>query len=340
MDRNAFVREYSELGRRIVLWLRGERAWPGLDAAVEASYGDNIFFTPYMQRRALEAIAEGFLREETLREWLARYPEPETLAEKRVCGVVASGNIPAVAFHDILCVLAAGWKPLVKLSSKDRFLLPELFPEVEFCRSTDGWQVDALVTMGGDRAADFFRSGFQNVPRLIRAGRFSAAVLSGREDAAALKALAEDMLLYYGLGCRSVTCLLVPQGYGFGPLAEALEDFATARLGALAVDCHRRNRAVLTLAGERFHDCGTVILRDLKAVCGSVEKCRPYGMDLAVGTAWYMEYAAPAEIDEFIRGNSERIQKIICNFGTAQRPAVDDCPDGVDTVAFLNETKI
>ena len=332
--------EFSDLGDRIALWLRGERAWPGLDAAVEAGAEDNPFFTPYMQRRALEAVAEGFLRKDRLRGWLARYPEPGAAMSGGLCGVVASGNIPAVAFHDILCVRAAGWKPLVKLSSKDRFLLPVLFPDVEFCRSVKGWSVDALLTMGGDSAAEFFSTCFADVPKLVRAGRFSLAVLNGREGRDELGALAEDMLLYYGLGCRSVTCLLVPEDYDFAALSEALEEFAVSRLGRLAVDLHRRNRAVLTLAGEGFYDGGTIILRDLKALCGSLEKCRPYGMELNVGEVWYVRYSSQSEADEFICRNSDRIQKIIRNFGSAQRPAADDYPDGVDTVAFLRDIKI
>ena len=117
------------MGRRIEGWLEGKEKWPELDAAVEMSARDNVFFTPWMQRRALGALAEGMLREEVLRNWLEQYPEPEPAASGKVCGVVAAGNIPAVAFHDILTVLAAGWRPLVKLSSKDRHLLPVLCPQ-------------------------------------------------------------------------------------------------------------------------------------------------------------------------------------------------------------------
>ena len=248
------------MGRRITGWLEGTAVWPELDEAVELSARDNVFFTPYMQRRALEAIAAEFLNEDGLGRWVEKYPR--TGKSPGVCGVVAAGNIPAVAFQDVLSVLAAGWRPVVKLSSKDRYLLPVLFPEVEFCGSVEGWQVDALITMGGDAAAEYFRSHFPGAPKLIRASRFSLAVLDGDESRAALEALAEDMLLYYGLGCRSVTWLLVPEGYEMRPLMAAAEDFAVRCLGRPAVDNHRRNKAVLTLAGEAFLDSGTVIFRN------------------------------------------------------------------------------
>ena len=316
------------MGRRIEGWLEGKEKWPELDAAVELSARDNVFFTPWMQCRALGALAEGMLREDVLRKWLEQYPVPGAAASGKVCGVVAAGNIPAVAFHDILSVLAAGWKPVIKLSSKDRYLLPVLFPGVEFCDSTDGWTPDALLTMGGDAAAEYFRSHFPGAPKLIRASRFSLAVLDGDESRAALEALAEDMLLYYGLGCRSVTWLLVPEGYEMRPLMAAAEDFAVRCLGRPAVDNHRRNKAVLTLAGEAFLDSGTVIFRPL---AGDT----PYDLGLHVGEVWYSRYRVQADVDKFIRLNEDRIQKIIRNFGYAQRPALDDWPDGVDTVGFL-----
>ena len=264
MDKDLFIKRYSELGRRLVRWLDGVEKWPELDEAVEKEAQDNLLFTPYMQRRALEAIAVGFLNESGLGKWLEKYPECGD--GSRVCGVVAAGNIPAVAFQDILSVLAAGWRPVVKLSSKDRYLLPVLFPDVEFCGSVSGWHADALITMGGDAAAEYFRKNFPEVPKLIRASRFSLAVLEGGESGAALEALAEDMLLYYGLGCRSVTWLLVPEGYEMRPLMTAAEDFAVRCLGRPAADNHRRNKAVLTLAGETFLDSGTVIFRIVRTV--------------------------------------------------------------------------
>lgn len=326
MDKDLFIKRYSELGRRLVRWLDGVEKWPELDEAVEKEAQDNLLFTPYMQRRALEAIAVGFLNEDGLGRWVEKYPRAGK--SPGVCGVVAAGNIPAVAFQDILSVLAAGWRPVVKLSSKDRYLLPVLFPDVEFCGSVSGWHADALITMGGDAAAEYFRKNFPGVPKLIRASRFSLAVLEGGESGAALEALAEDMLLYYGLGCRSVTWLLVPEGYEMRPLMTAAEDFAVRCLGRPAVDNHRRNKAVLTLAGETFLDSGTVIFRHL-------DGDSPYGQSLQVGEVWYSEYRRHADVDKFIRANENKIQKIIRNFGYAQRPVLDDWPDGVDTVAFL-----
>ena len=58
MHRGQFIERYAALGRRIEGWLEGKEKWPELDAAVEMSARDNVFFTPWMQHRALGALAD------------------------------------------------------------------------------------------------------------------------------------------------------------------------------------------------------------------------------------------------------------------------------------------
>lgn len=341
MAEKGFIERFSVLGEDVRRWLRGEGGMPGLDVAVARGAAENRFFTPYMQRRALQAVADGFLQEVVLSAWYNALPAGvrEPRSKKPVCGIVAAGNIPAVAFQDILCVLACGWKPIVKLSSKDRHLLPVLFPDVEFCESTDGWRPDALLSMGSDAAAAYFEARFPDVPKVLRTSRFSCAILDGRESVEQLTALAEDMLLYYGLGCRSVTCLLVPEKYDFGALSEAVAEFAARHCGRLLLDNYRRNRAVMTLAGERFVDGGAVVFADVRdAFSGAAEDislCTPADRQLPLGAVWVVEYASKGDVEKFLGSNEDRIQKIYRTFGSAQHPALGDYPDGVDVPAFL-----
>lgn len=60
------------------------------------------------------------LSPENIEKWLKNYDfSPKGLT----IGIVAAGNIPMVGFHDLLCVLLAGEKAQIKLSSKDQSLM-------------------------------------------------------------------------------------------------------------------------------------------------------------------------------------------------------------------------
>lgn len=142
---------FSALGRRLADF--GGDA-PTQEVAERACRA-NGWFTPADVRRAVAAIADGMLRRDRLETWLAPYPVP--VAVPRRVLVVMAGNIPLVGFFDLLCVLAAGHRCLVKPSAKDRVLteyvvgmLRELDPEVPvgFCDGSS--PVDAVIATGSD----------------------------------------------------------------------------------------------------------------------------------------------------------------------------------------------
>ena len=197
---------FSALGRRLADF--GGDA-PTQEVAERACRA-NGWFTPADVRRAVAAIADGMLRRDRLETWLAPYPVP--VAVPRRVLVVMAGNIPLVGFFDLLCVLAAGHRCLVKPSAKDRVLteyvvgmLRELDPEVPvgFCDGSS--PVDAVIATGSDNANRYFRTQYAGIPALLRGSRQSVAVLSGRETEAQLEGLADDIWAYSGLGCRSVS---------------------------------------------------------------------------------------------------------------------------------------
>lgn len=324
-----FIDAAAGLGERIRHWLAGGRDWPELDRAVEQSRQENPYFTVRFQREALRAVAEDFLERRVLAAWLEPYRSRRQACPppRRTVGVVMAGNLPAVGFHDLLCVLACGYTAQVKLSSRDCRLIPALFPErewagqVAYVERPEG--VDALLTMGGDAAAAYFRAAYPGIPSIVRHARTSCAWLTGRESGPELAALARDILLYFGMGCRSVTYLLLPRGYDFLPLEQALsacrdwtDEPAFRRLVL-------RERAVLRLEGLPFREAGGILLRPV-----------PFGQ-VPPGTVGYAEYASEADAEAFRTENRERIQKFYRTFGGAQRPAPDDYPDGTDTLSFL-----
>lgn len=313
------------LGKRIRAWLDGRVTWPELDAAVSESERTNPYFTELMQRKSLESICEMYLDETEIRKWLSCYDIAGGNGKKKRIGVVMAGNIPLVGFLDLFCVLISGNEPLVKLSSKDPYLMRVLFPDVRFLEKEEFMlsEPDALITMGGDAAASYFDKAFGGIPRLIRRSRFSIAFLDGSESYRQLLSLADDMLLYYGLGCRSVTRLMLPAGYDYGMLTATLREKMEEYGSPFFEKMYRRSRALLSMQGADFHDTGSFLL------------VRSADDDVQIACANCLVYSKESEAEDFFVRKSEQIQKLYRTFGSAQRPSLSDYPDGEDVMAFI-----
>lgn len=343
MGRHTCIPALSSLGDKLRLWLWGGLVWKELDDAIEVSAKENPWFTPYMQRHALSTICDTFLNKAALEQWLAKTGtvgsdallEEGNLGNGDIssrgepsgtfrCGIVMAGNIPLVGFHDLVCVLASGCAPVVKLSSKDKRLLPVLFPELEYTDSMPQNGIDALITMGSDLSADYFRKHFGDIPTLIRGSRYSCGVLSGGESEADLQKIAEDILLYFGFGCRSISVLLVPEQYDFTPLSNAVNQFAEVIGIPQFHQLYLKTRAILTMEQEPFIDTGHMTF---------VPKTE--GTHIGITSLGYVTYSSEKEKESFLSNNISHIQKIFTIFGFAQRPELDDYPDGKDTMQFL-----
>ncbi|MGZ5211900.1 MAG: acyl-CoA reductase, partial [Kaistella sp.] len=83
---------------------------------------ENPWFTLENQKFALNQWAD-LLTLENINNWLSQYKTP--LTPKRV-GLILAGNIPMVGFHDVISVVLSNHIPVIKLSSKDKRLLPFL----------------------------------------------------------------------------------------------------------------------------------------------------------------------------------------------------------------------
>ncbi|TAE89888.1 MAG: acyl-CoA reductase, partial [Runella slithyformis] len=95
--------------------LKADYQQPGASALIQKSYLQNYWFTPAFTAQSLQAIAEHYLDADKLRAWLADYELAPVDVPQKI-GVVMAGNIPAVGFHDALCVLISGHHLLAKLS--------------------------------------------------------------------------------------------------------------------------------------------------------------------------------------------------------------------------------
>ncbi len=301
----------------------------------ERSYRENQWFIPEFVDRSVENIARQFLNPSFLQDWAAAYRVPDKQTHPKNVGVVMAGNIPLVGFHDFLCVFVSGHIATLKTSSKDEVLIkhlvkklyewdPAVQNEVSFAERLTG--CDAYIATGSNNSGRYFDYYFGKYPNIIRRNRTSVAILDGTETPEELAALADDIQLYFGLGCRNITQLYVPQGYDFIPLLDALrkyEHFMDFHKYKHNFDYHL---ALLIMGNKYYMNNDTVVM---------TENVSPFS---PVSQLHYQYYQNPAELTGLLQGNQD-IQCVVGHgqipFGQAQRPGLTDYADGVDTMAFL-----
>ena len=294
----------------------------------------NNWFTQRFIQTAAEAVANNFLNNDLLRNWADHYHLDDNITAKTV-GIVMAGNIPLVGFHDFLCVFVSGHKQLCKLSSKDDVLLKHLVTKMTEWNPAVAERVqfnsmlkdcDAYIATGSDNSARYFNYYFGRYPSIIRKNRTSVGILTGNETEAELSLLADDVMQYFGLGCRNITKLYVPTGYDFVPLLNALRKYSWM------FDHHKyRNNYDYQLAIYLMNNI-YYMTNDCIVLIENEQVFSP------IGTLHYSYYQQQADVINSLQGN-EQVQAIVGTghipFGQAQQPGLMDYADGVDVMAFL-----
>jgi len=313
-----------------------------LDAIMHRNKFHNPWFTVDNQQQAVEAIAKQYLDRNLLEEWIKRYNVPEEGGLMKV-GIVMAGNIPLVGFHDWLSVIVAGHRAEVKLSDKDPYLMPYLIKLLgEIDSRTKAYtnltnkltDFDAVIATGSNNSARYFEAYFGKYPNIIRKNRNGVAVLSGDESGEELKQLGRDVFDYFGLGCRNVSKIYVPEGYDFDPMLEALHEYRQIVLNTKYKNNFDYNYSLYILNKEQFKANGCILLREDKAIASRI------------ATLHYEPYAELSRVEKELQKRKEEIQCIIASpglikeqptfaFGEAQQPRLWDYADGEDTMAFL-----
>ncbi|MBC8112542.1 MAG: acyl-CoA reductase [Verrucomicrobia bacterium] len=303
----------------------------------------NPWFIPESTATALQGIIS-YLQAADMEKWLADYTFPENLPRK--VGVVMAGNIPAVGFHDMLCVLLSGNILFAKLSSQDevmmRFLMacllevePALKNYIVIAERLN--EVKALIATGSDNTSRYFEYYFRHVPHVLRKNRTAVAVLSGKESHEALQRLGKDIFLYFGLGCRNVSKLYVPEGYDFTHFFEAIKSFSNLVQHNKYLNNYEYKKAVFLLNQMPHFDNGFVLLQENENLVSPI------------AVLYFSYYQQLADVEQLLLANQEKIQCIVSEdeliknsfaFGQAQQPRVWDYADGVDTLQFLSQLSV
>jgi len=336
IERKARIKAFAQLGEYLLNPINSIE----LQEAAQMARARNGWFVPENTLLSLQKIAENYLDSQKLTQFLNNYEEIET--PKKI-GVVMAGNVPAVGFHDALCVLLSGHQLLAKLSKDDTplvlFLLdtlkklePKFEDDIQLVERIN--EADAYVATGSDNTARYFEYYFAQKPHIIRRNRTAVAVLDGHESEADLAGLGQDILRYFGLGCRNVSKLYVPPGYDFSKLYEVLEvqrDFYANHHKFF--NNYEYNRSILLVNGTPHYDNGFLMFTESEAMVSPLS------------VVYYESYESLPILLVGLDAQSEKIQCIVGNpeklptavsFGQAQSPGLADFADGVDTMAFLS----
>jgi hypothetical protein len=338
---------FTNLGRVIQQYTSGnEQILPGykqiLDKAIEQSRVQNPWFTSENIQLALTGIAH-ILKKDLLENWLSEYHLPEKTLDSKNIGVISAGNLPLVGFHDMLCVLITGHRYIGKLSGKDQELLKALTTiltnintgftgKIEFTEELlHGF--DAIIATGSNNTGRYFDYYFGKYPNIIRKNRNSVAVLTGKESKKDLQLLADDIFQYFGLGCRNVSMLYLPEGYDIPQLIDNFAGYSFVINHHKYANNYEYNKAVYLVNRVPHYDSGFVLLREdpkLSSPLGVIH----YQYYLDLNALMNSLKAAAGEIQCVV--SCANIKDAV-PFGKAQMPELWDYADGVDTIRFLKD---
>jgi hypothetical protein len=305
---------------------------------IALSQSHNGWYTPEQVCFAFKSWAKA-LTQEKLDQWLSAYNftdrQPKTVA------LILAGNIPLVGFHDFLSVLISGHNVLVKTSSNDQHLLPfiakyliHIAPEFkEKITFVEGKleNFDAVIATGSNNTARYFEYYFKDKPSIIRKNRNSVALLTGEETREQLEALGEDIFRYFGLGCRNVSKLFVPQNYSFDTFFEAIFKYKEVIEYEKYANNYDYNKAVFLMSNFKLLDNGFLTIKE------------DNGYSSPISSTFYEFYDNIDEVVKRLQDEEDKIQCIVSNnlisnsipFGQTQSPELWDYADNVDTISFL-----
>jgi len=312
-----------------------------LQALVTSTYNQNRWFTEENTYLSINAIIERFLQPHLIKNWLSNYNISDA-NEKLTIGLILAGNIPLVGFYDLMCVFLAGYKSKIKLSEKDKLLLPFFIkimgksnPEVanyfEIVERLEGF--DAVIATGSNNSARYFEAYFGKYPNIIRRNRNAVAVLNGKETKEQLSALGNDVFQYFGLGCRNVSKLYLPEGFDFQPLLEAFHEFKEIVLHNKYKNNFDYTYTLLILNKIPYKANGCILMTE------------DTSLQSRIAHLHYEYYSDLADLEQKVHQKVDEIQCIVSeiefpnfdviSFGKAQFPELNDYADGVDVMNFL-----
>lgn len=344
------------LAERIQLILQLPNIWNDQNeewlATKNAAYVANAWFTKEYIDLSIANINQQFLQETALNNWIQQYPKlienyPHNAGKS--IGIVMAGNIPLVGFHDFLAAFLGGFNVHIKLSSKDTVLWqflhrtltaiqPDFANIVHFLPMLKA--CDAYIATGSNNSARYFEQYFSKYPNIIRKNRTSIAVLNGEESDEELHQLAHSMHTYFGLGCRNISKIYVPQGYNFERFIQQTKMFEWQRdhnkyknnydfqlaMYILNKVIYMSNEAMLFVENKEYYAPVSVVHYEYYTDINSIVN------DLNASEQLQCIEVAPTLLESI----QAKTSVPVIAMGNSQAPSLTNYADHIDTMAFLS----
>ncbi len=300
----------------------------------------NPWFTVQSIELALSGVCR-YLNSSKLDRWSGSY-HPNT-GNTSTVGLIMAGNIPLVGIHDFICVVAAGYRVKIKMSSQDQVLLPLLYQELvnieprleqffAFTNNLPVGQIDAIVATGSDNTSRYIKYYYPGIPQIIRSNRTSLAVIKGDENSDQLSELGTDIFSYFGKGCRNVSKVWVPPRYDFTKFISENLRFSELLKHPRYGSNYNYQRALYRTQGKEYIDTGYSLFYRSQEVVSPLS------------VVFYDFYNNLDHLKTMISLEGEKIQCISSAegwfgqsypFGSLQKPDLWDYADNIDTMDFL-----
>lgn len=305
---------------------------------------ENLWFDEKSIEYSLNTWSE-CLQEIHLQQWIEKEGLDRFVDEPKNIGIVMAGNIPLVGLHDLLCVLMSGHRAYVKLSTDDTALMRFVIDEL---KHYDPWiderivvtdrlnGVQGLIATGSNNSSRYFEYYFRDIPHIIRKNRNSLAILTGDETEAEIFAIGFDIFMFYGLGCRNVTQLLLPETMSPTVFYDAIADHYEVLNHNKYANNYTYHRALFLLNQQEHLDNNFLLLK------------KDTQLYSPVGCLNYSFYKDIEELETYVQNNQEQIQAIVSKGsfsfptvlpGEAQKPGLSDYADGVNPIRFCFSVK-
>jgi hypothetical protein len=145
--------------------------------------------------------------------------------------------------------------------------------------------------------------------------------------------LATDVFSYFGLGCRNISKLMIPEGFDISLLSEAWSGWQHVSDHHKYFNNYEYFKAIFLVNKTPHTDTGFCLLKKDQAI------------STPVSVVHYETYSSEEELIKYLLSEASNIQCLaaqnsigglrVITFGQCQKPDLWDFADGVDTIKFL-----